>query len=119
MDLPCGVFVFPALPATLLPTHASIIFCIFWCCYLYACLCTHTCNLFFSLQADPNDTTWHHYLEYLDQTVLDGLFQSIQCSLQYLLKNTEKGTGRGPLLECKMELQIPEIIVAPDLDQVR
>lgn len=75
--------------------------------------------LFFSFQADPNDITWHHYLEYLDQIVVDGLFQSIQCSLQYLLKNTEKGTERGPLLECKMELQIPEIVVFPDLDQVR
>lgn len=61
---------------------------------------------------------WHNYLDYVDLIVVNGLSKSIQCSLQYLLNNTKKGVGKGPLLECKMELQAPDIVFSPDLNQV-
>ena len=61
---------------------------------------------------------WKCYLNYVDEMVLGGLFNSIHCSLQYLMNNTDRGTGRGPLLESKMELQSPHITFIPDLDQV-
>ena len=71
------------------------------------------------VQTDVESSMWQQYLEYVDEIVVDGLRSSVSCSLQYLLTNTEKGAGKGPLLECKMELQAPVIIFLPDLDQVR
>lgn len=49
---------------------------------------------------------------------MSGLCSSINCSLQYLLMNTKKGSGKNPLLECKMELQAPLVLFIPDVDQV-
>lgn len=38
---------------------------------------------------------------------MDGLFNCIHCSLQYLLVNTDKEGGlMPPLLEVKLELQV-------------
>ena len=70
------------------------------------------------LKADETSMKWEHYLNYVDEMVMGGLSNSIHCSLQYLLANTDKGGGRGPLFECKMELQAPEITFVPNLDQV-
>lgn len=71
------------------------------------------------IKVDKTSSMWELYLNYVDEMVVDGLCKSIHCSLQYFLANTEKGGGRGPLLECKMELQAPEINFVPDLDQVK
>ncbi len=61
---------------------------------------------------------WRNYLDYLDDVVLDGFFNCIQCSLQYLLANTSSDGGEmPPLLEAKLELQIPEMVFQPSLDQ--
>ena len=62
---------------------------------------------------------WKHYIEYLDETVLDGFFNCIFCSLQYLMENTDKENQDIPaLLECKLELQAPEMIFDPSIEQV-
>lgn len=46
-------------------------------------------------------------MEYLDDIVLDGFFNCIHCSLQYLLDNTNKEkTDMPPLMEAKFELQV-------------
>ena len=71
-----------------------------------------------SMKVDEITQKWQHYLEYVDSMVVDGLCRSIHCSLQYILTNTERGTDRRPLFECKMELQAPMIHFIPDLDQV-
>ncbi len=69
-------------------------------------------------QAEEDSDIWRRYLEYLDEIVLDGLFTCIQCSLQYLLDNTSSGrTDMPPLLEAKLELQAPEMVFQPSLDQ--
>ena len=61
---------------------------------------------------------WHSYIEYLDDIVLDGFFNYAHCSLQYFLENTDKeNTGMPPLLEARLELQIPEIVFSPSIDQ--
>ena len=70
------------------------------------------------LQATVDSPTWRLYIEYLDDIVLEGLFNCINCSLQYLMRNTDKNQGELPaLLMCKMELQAPEIVFMPTLDQ--
>ena len=72
-------------------------------------------NLF---QAESDSDMWQKYLEYLDGIVLDGLFAAVQCSLKYILSNTEKDkTDMPPLLEAKLELQAPEMIFDPTLNQ--
>ncbi len=69
-------------------------------------------------QAESDSDMWQKYLEYLDRIVLDGLFAAVQCSLKYVLSNTEKDkTDMLPLLEAKLELQAPEMIFDPSLEQ--
>ena len=61
----------------------------------------------FPLQAEEESEIWHNYVEYLDDIVLDGFFNCIHCSLQYLLDNTNKEkTDMPPLMEAKFELQV-------------
>ena len=69
-------------------------------------------------QADPESEIWHRYIEYVDDIVLDGLFNCSQCSLQYFLDNTSKDkVGMPPLLESKLELQAPDMVYNPSLDE--
>ena len=69
-------------------------------------------------KAEDGSKTWHTYIEYLDDIVLDGFFNYAYCSLQYFLENTDKEkTGMLPLLEARLELQVPEIIFSPSIDQ--
>ena len=49
---------------------------------------------------------------------MDGLSECVQCSLSYVLENTEKDKSEMlPLLEAKLELQAPEMIFEPALEQ--
>ena len=58
-------------------------------------------------KADPGSDIWRRYMEYLDDIVLDGFFNCLQCSLQYLLDNTDKEKSELlPLMEAKLELQV-------------
>lgn len=60
---------------------------------------------------------WKTYLEHLDEVVMDGLFNCVHCSLQYLLDNLNKDKpDLPPLLETKLELQTPEFIFQPSLE---
>ena len=69
-------------------------------------------------KAEDGSKMWHSYIEYLDDIVLDGFFNYAHCSLQYFLENTDKDkTGMPPLLEARLELQIPEIVFSPSIDQ--
>ena len=58
-------------------------------------------------KATEGSEVWQCYLDYLDDIVVDGLFNCIHCSLHYLLENTDKQAGSMvPLLEVKLELQV-------------
>ena len=60
---------------------------------------------------------WKTYLEHLDEIVMDGLFNCVHCSLQYLLDNLNKDKPElPPLLETKLELQAPDLIFQPSLE---
>ena len=57
-------------------------------------------------QAEEESDHWRHYVEYLDEVVLDGLFDCVQCSLKYLMENTDKEKEMPPLMISKLELQV-------------
>lgn len=68
-------------------------------------------------KADSDSDEWQRYLDYVDDIVLDGLFNCVQCSMQYIMDNTVKDkTSMPPLLEVKLELQSPDMVFNPSLD---
>ncbi|KAH0629591.1 hypothetical protein JD844_011790, partial [Phrynosoma platyrhinos] len=66
--------------------------------------------------ADSNSDVWKAYLEHVDELVLDGFFHVIECSLQYLLENTDSKAGLAPLFKVQLDLSVPEMIFHPSLD---
>lgn len=59
---------------------------------------------------------WRAYVDYLDEMVMDGFFNCIHCSLNYLLENTDSKHNTTGLFEAKLELQQPEMVFLPSLD---
>lgn len=39
-------------------------------------------------RADVSSDEWKAYVEYIDDMVIDGFFNSIECSLKFFLENT-------------------------------
>jgi dynein heavy chain len=69
-------------------------------------------------KADEDSDTWRTYIEYIDDLILDGFFEAVHCSLSYLMEQTDDGkTELLPLMEVKLELQSPEMVYNPSLDQ--
>uniref|UniRef100_A0A672V7V5 Dynein axonemal heavy chain 17 n=1 Tax=Strigops habroptila TaxID=2489341 RepID=A0A672V7V5_STRHB len=68
------------------------------------------------LVADPASDIWKAYVDYVDEIVLDGFFTAIECSLKYLLENTDPKAGLAPLFEVQLDLVIPDLIFHPSLD---
>ncbi|NXC42955.1 DYH9 protein, partial [Penelope pileata] len=68
------------------------------------------------LTADPASDVWKAYVDYMDEIVLDGFFTAIECSLKYLLENTDPKAGLAPLFEVQLDLVIPDLIFRPSLD---
>ena len=69
-------------------------------------------------QSEEDTPIWISYIEYLDDIILDGLFNTVQFSLQYFLDNMNKqNADMPPLLLTKMELEAPEVVFLPSLEQ--
>ncbi|XP_071673923.1 dynein axonemal heavy chain 9-like [Patagioenas fasciata] len=68
------------------------------------------------LLADPASDIWKAYVDDVDEIVLDGFFTAIECSLKYLLENTDPKAGLPPLFEVQLDLVIPDLIFQPSLD---
>ncbi|NWT53909.1 DYH9 protein, partial [Erythrocercus mccallii] len=68
------------------------------------------------LLAEPASDAWKAYLDYVDEIVLDGFFTAIECSLKYLLENTDPKAGLAPLFEVQLDLVIPDLVFHPPLD---
>jgi dynein heavy chain len=49
---------------------------------------------------------WQTYLDYADDYVVEGFFNTIVCSLNYFLDNTDVALQPEPLFLVKMELQV-------------
>lgn len=39
-------------------------------------------------RAEPSSEEWKAYVEYIDDMIVDGFFNSIECSLRLFLDNT-------------------------------
>ncbi|KAM8946996.1 dynein axonemal heavy chain 9 [Pelodytes ibericus] len=66
--------------------------------------------------ADPSSDIWKAYVDYIDEMVLDGFFNAIECSLKFLLDNTDSKAGLAPLFEVALDLVIPDMLFRPSLD---
>ena len=68
-------------------------------------------------QASEDSEDWRHYIEYVDDIVVDGFFECVACSLHYLLANMDKDKSALPFMEAKLELQVKELMwgVGPNL----
>ncbi|XP_032287636.1 dynein heavy chain 9, axonemal [Phoca vitulina] len=66
--------------------------------------------------ADPTSNIWKTYVNYVDEMLLDGFFLAIECSLKYLLENTECKAGLTPIFEAQLSLAIPELVFSPPLE---
>uniref|UniRef100_A0A8D1UT23 AAA+ ATPase domain-containing protein n=1 Tax=Sus scrofa TaxID=9823 RepID=A0A8D1UT23_PIG len=65
---------------------------------------------------DPTSSIWKTYVNYIDDMLLDGFFLAIECSLKYLLENTECNAGLTPIFEAQLSLAIPESVFCPSLE---
>uniref|UniRef100_A0A2K5EHB9 Dynein axonemal heavy chain 9 n=1 Tax=Aotus nancymaae TaxID=37293 RepID=A0A2K5EHB9_AOTNA len=66
--------------------------------------------------ADPTSNIWKSYLNSIDNMLLNGFFLAIECSLKYLLENTECKAGLTPVFEAQLTLAIPELVFYPSLE---
>ncbi|XP_070629208.1 dynein axonemal heavy chain 9 isoform X7 [Bos indicus] len=66
--------------------------------------------------ADSTSDIWKTYVNYIDDMLLDGFFLAIECSLKYLLENTEGKAGLTPIFEAQLSLAIPELVFRPSLE---
>lgn len=57
-------------------------------------------------KASPETETWKAYVDYVDEMVVEGFFNTIKCSLQFLLNNTDLKLSPDPLYEARLELQV-------------
>ena len=48
--------------------------------------------------------------------VVDGFFNAIHASLNYILENTDEKINTLAIFEAKLELQAPEMVFIPSLD---
>ncbi|XP_071954573.1 dynein beta chain, ciliary-like [Antedon mediterranea] len=66
-------------------------------------------------KADASSDIWKAYVDFLDDMVVDGFFNCIHCSLNFLLENTNT-KSLAPLFEARLELQVPDMVFQPSLD---
>ncbi|CAK8676513.1 unnamed protein product [Clavelina lepadiformis] len=70
-------------------------------------------NLF---KATADSDTWKAYVAYVDDMVIDGCFNAVECSLKYLLEQTETNQTMPPLFQAHLELNAPDMVFRPSLD---
>lgn len=66
--------------------------------------------------ADTSLDIWKSYIEYLDEMVVDGFFKCVNCSLNYFVNSTDPKMVSFPLFEARLELQAPDMVFIPSLD---
>ncbi|KAF7661538.1 hypothetical protein LDENG_00259550 [Lucifuga dentata] len=68
------------------------------------------------LKADPSSEEWKAYVEYIDDMVIDGFFNSIECSLKFFLDNTDKKAVVDPLFRAQLVLKVPDMVFIPSME---
>ena len=76
---------------------------------------TEECQKLF--RAVEGQETWHEYLEFIDNLVIDGLLHAVAASIGFLLDETDPTLTQGILFEVRLELSEPDIIFCPPLDK--
>ena len=65
---------------------------------------------------DANSDTWKAYTMYIDKIVVEGFHKIIQCSLSYMLKETDHGKHNpDPLFEANLHLK-SEMVYTPSMN---
>ncbi|XP_032899964.1 dynein heavy chain 9, axonemal isoform X2 [Amblyraja radiata] len=67
-------------------------------------------------QADVTSSVWTAYVDYVDEMVIDGFFNAIEASLNYLVDSTDPKAGFAPLFEAQLDLVSPDLIFHPSLE---
>ncbi|KAM9837728.1 LOW QUALITY PROTEIN: dynein axonemal heavy chain 9 [Aulostomus maculatus] len=67
-------------------------------------------------RAEPASEEWKAYVEYIDDMIIDGFFNSIECSLKFLLDNTDQKEATAPLFEAQLDLKVPDMVFTPSLE---
>ncbi|XP_049439851.1 dynein axonemal heavy chain 11 [Epinephelus fuscoguttatus] len=67
--------------------------------------------------ADPASEAWQSYLEYVDEMVVEGLFNHISHSLQFFADNMESWPNQTPLFEAQLMLGSSGMVFHPSLEQ--
>ena len=67
-------------------------------------------------KADSNSDIWKAYVDYVDEMIVDGFFNTIHCSLKFLLDNTDPKNHLDDLFKALLELQSQEMVFNPSLD---
>ncbi|KAK7067107.1 hypothetical protein SK128_011277 [Halocaridina rubra] len=62
---------------------------------------------------------WDKYLLFLDHMIAKGLVDAMCCSLFYLLDNCEPRANQFPLLEARLDLKEPHLILHPSPEELR
>ncbi|XP_039379207.1 dynein heavy chain 11, axonemal isoform X1 [Mauremys reevesii] len=68
-------------------------------------------------KADSSSDSWKIYIEYIDDIIVDGFFNTIMHNLDFFLENTEKGLKPAPFFQAQMILSALEIEFKPSLDK--
>lgn len=67
--------------------------------------------------ADPASEAWHSYLAYVDEMVLEGLFNYIIHSLQFFVDNMDPSPNQTPLFEVQLVLSSSGMAFLPSLEK--
>lgn len=69
------------------------------------------------LKAVPDVDSWKIYVEYMDDIVIDGLYNTILHSMEFFIQNTDEKLKPAPLFEAQMSLSGNEIVFKPSLQK--
>jgi len=58
------------------------------------------------LNASAASDVWMAYVDYVDEIIVDGFFNTIMCSLKFMIENTDAKRTTEPLYEAILELQV-------------
>ncbi|CAK8694647.1 unnamed protein product [Clavelina lepadiformis] len=67
-------------------------------------------------KASEDSETWKAYMLYIDDMVIDGCFNAIECSMKFLLEQTDSRHAVTPLFQAQLELHAPDMVFKPSLD---
>lgn len=67
-------------------------------------------------KASDSTDIWKAYVDYVDEMIVDGYFNTVHCSLKFLLDNTEGKNNPDALFEAHLELRVPEMVFQPSLE---